>query len=153
MNENELFALAKARQPASQNFDLKTYDIDIGKNQIHTVEVTDNSSVNSKAKAPLVIMHGYGNGVGYLFRNILPIAAQLPGRRVLGIDMLGFGLSSRPAFEFEPAPRIAAGADIEGDGNGNVHGAEDFFVNSLEKWREQQKIEKMVRRFICCRYQ
>jgi len=89
INEKELFNLAKSRQPPSQNLDIMTYDVPIGKeNSIHTLEVTGNSSTKA-GKAPLVVLHGYGNGVAYLFRNVLPIAAKLPDRKVLAVDMLG----------------------------------------------------------------
>jgi cardiolipin-specific phospholipase len=49
---------------------------------------------------------------------------------VHGIDMLGFGLSSRPDY-LSLTQRT-------------VESSEDFFVESLESWREAQGIPKMV---------
>lgn len=81
-------------------------------------------------------MHGYGNGIGYLFRNLLPLSTSLPNRKVFGIDMLGFGLSSRPEFY---SSLKSSDQDPQ-----SVAGAESFFVESLEKWREEQGLDKMV---------
>ena len=55
--------------------------------------------------------------------------------------MLGFGLSSRPAFTTTPAlPDSNTAPTLDN----NVRGAEDFFVESLEAWRKAQKLDKMV---------
>lgn len=141
--ESSLFSLAKkqhaaaARSPVSLNvYDVPLNDSD--ENFIHTIEAETSSTaaMTTKSDPPLVIMHGYGNGIGYLFRNLMPIAEALKTRKVFGIDMLGFGLSSRPDF-FKTIK--AAGEDPS-----TVSGAENFFVESLEKWRSEQKIDKMV---------
>ena len=95
--ETKLLSLSKGRHPSST---LEVYDVELGDtkdNFIHTVEVS-NVKAKSTGKDPVVIMHGYGNGIGYLFRNLLPLSASLPNRKIFGIDMLGFGLSSRPDF-------------------------------------------------------
>jgi cardiolipin-specific phospholipase len=94
---------------------------------IHTVETC--TPDEDKSKAPLVIMHGYGNGIGYLFPNLVPLASKTR-RKVFGIDMLGFGLSSRPEY-LSITDRT-------------TESSEAFFVDSLERWRESQKIDKMV---------
>jgi len=129
--ETKLLSLSKGRHPSST---LEVYDVELGDtkdNFIHTVEVS-NVKAKSTGKDPIVIMHGYGNGIGYLFRNLLPLSASLPNRKIFGIDMLGFGLSSRPDF-YESVSQPES-----------VSGAESFFVESLEQWREAQKIDRMV---------
>uniref|UniRef100_A0A671MKP3 1-acylglycerol-3-phosphate O-acyltransferase ABHD5 n=1 Tax=Sinocyclocheilus anshuiensis TaxID=1608454 RepID=A0A671MKP3_9TELE len=47
-------------------------------------------------QVPLVLLHGFGGGVGLWVKN-LPALAQ-EGRAFFALDMLGFGRSSRPTF-------------------------------------------------------
>ncbi len=139
---------------------------------IHTIDVEIPSSREGEEKdrnIPLVIWPGFGMGAaGFaltfpFFREMLPglrgpgapdeakkgnevkkpideekqsiprnFAPAAPGISSLhAVDWLGFGLSSRP-----PWPVKA------GDEN-PVEKAENFFVEALESWREENKIEKM----------
>ena len=165
-HETALFDVARKNHSGSP-VSMKVYDVQLNdatvdddaskSNFIHTIEVsyeespclryydslilaTQTSQAQSTAASthdpPLVIMHGYGNGIGYLFRNLMPIADSLRSRKVFGIDMLGFGLSSRPDFHKT--------IKSSGQDPSSISGAESFFVESLEKWREEQKIDKMV---------
>ena len=54
------------------------------------------------------------------------------GGKVFALDLLGWGLSSRPKFEM-----------LKGDGD-EISTAEEFFVESLEAWRKAHKLEKMT---------
>jgi cardiolipin-specific phospholipase len=53
--------------------------------------------------------------------------------------MLGWGLSSRPNFDL-----AVSGGDQAENQYDHVKAAEQFFVESLEAWRAQNKIEKMI---------
>ncbi|CAM9101602.1 unnamed protein product [Scytosiphon promiscuus] len=100
--------------------DLNVFDTDIGNEQhIHTVE-----GGKGKSKVPLVLCHGYGMGVGGWHLNLGELTAST---HVLAKDWLGCGLSSRPRWELE-----------------GVEETESFFVESLERWRQANKIDKMV---------
>jgi len=77
--------------------------------------------------APLVLLHGYGNGALYFYRNLLGLS-DFYGT-VYALDMLGWGLSSRPPFK-TPEDTIEA--------------AESFFVESLEEWRKANNLEKIT---------
>ncbi|XP_016150318.1 1-acylglycerol-3-phosphate O-acyltransferase ABHD5 [Sinocyclocheilus grahami] len=72
-------------------------------------------------QVPLVLLHGFGGGVGLWVKN-LPALAQ-EGRAFFALVMLGFGRSSRPTF----------GRD-----------AEEQFVQALEDWRKAEGLEHMI---------
>lgn len=72
---------------------------------------------------PLVMVHGMGGGVGLWAQNIDALAKK---RSVYTFDLLGFGRSSRP--KFSSSPKLV----------------EMEFVESVEEWRQEMKIEKMA---------
>lgn len=72
---------------------------------------------------PLVMVHGFGAGLGCFFRNFEGLAMK---RRLFAFDVLGFGRSTRSTFSTDPE-RV-----------------EDEFVESIEKWREAMGLEKMI---------
>lgn len=74
-------------------------------------------------KVPLVLMHGFGGGVGLWAMNIDALAKE---RTVYAMDVLGFGRSSRPQLSADPQE------------------AEKEFVNSIEQWRQHLGLEKFV---------
>ena len=83
---------------------------------------------------PIVIGHGYGMAGGILIPSIQSIFESLLSAMALDkspviyvIDWLGNGMSSRPEFQCETRKE-----------------AEDWFVESLEAWREAMDIEKMI---------
>jgi cardiolipin-specific phospholipase len=84
---------------------------------------------------PLVLLHGYMNGAGYFYRNFTGLARSFP--QLYALDLLGWGLSSRPPW---PAPRSAMiGVDPD-----PIAASERFFVDSLEAWRQAEQIDKMI---------
>ena len=89
------------------------------------------------APPPAVLLHGYGAGLGFFFRNFPALArwAGMRGTSVYAVDWLGMGRSARVPF------RIRAKRD---DIPGRVHEAESFFVESLEEWRQRAGLEKMT---------
>lgn len=80
----------------------------------------------------LVMLHGYGAGLGFFYKNFEPLT-RVKGWRLYALDMLGMGNSSRPAF------RIKAKDPAE-----KIQEAENFFVDALEEWRKIRKIEKFT---------
>ncbi|KAJ2054507.1 hypothetical protein GGI08_004554 [Coemansia sp. S2] len=116
-------------------------DIDSHGNYIHTIAIRNNGRGNataakSEVRAPrrsLVLTHGYFAGVGFFFRNYHGLS-QVDGWDIYAIDWLGMGRSSRPTYK---------GVRDEGDDRRAEH-AEDFFVESLEAWRQRMGIDKMV---------
>lgn len=92
---------------------------------------------SSTAPPPAVVLHGYGAGLGFFFRNFPTLAtwAGSRGTNVYALDWLGMGRSARVPF------RIKAKRD---DIPGRVQEAESFFVNSLEEWRTKMGIDKMT---------
>ncbi|KAG9317275.1 Alpha/Beta hydrolase protein [Chiua virens] len=89
------------------------------------------------APPPAVVLHGYGAGLGFFFRNFPTLAAWAGdrGTDVYALDWLGMGRSARVPF------RVKAKRD---DVPGRVQEAESFFVNSLEEWRAKAGLEKMT---------
>lgn len=86
-----------------------------------------NDASTSSSVAPLVLLHGYMNGSSYFYRNFAGLSRYFPS--VYSLDWLGWGLSSRPTNLF----------DIP-----TVEHTEDVFCESLEAWRAQNNIDKMV---------
>lgn len=83
----------------------------------------------------VVLVHGFGAGYGLWYRNIKGIADLLPNCRLFAIDWLGMGRSSRPPF-----PKYTPGKNEQA-----VNQAIDFFIDSLESWRQQQdRLEHFV---------
>lgn len=96
---------------------------------IHGVKLTskEHQHQGKSTKTPLVLQHGYMNGGLYFFRNLVGLTSYF--QNVYAIDMLGWGLSSRPAFRLR---------------DDSVETTEEFFVESLEAWREKNGIDKMI---------
>jgi len=80
----------------------------------------------------LVVLHGYGAGLGFFYKNFEPLS-RAKGWHLYALDLLGMGRSSRPPFRIKSKTREEQIAE-----------AEDWFVDSLEEWRVQKKIEKMT---------
>lgn len=86
--------------------------------KIWTLKFNPNAS-----KVPLVMVHGFGGGIGLWAMNIDALAKD---RTVYAIDLLGFGRSSRPQLSGDPEE------------------AEEQFVKSIEQWRHQIGLEKFI---------
>lgn len=80
----------------------------------------------------LVIVHGYGAGLGFFYKNFDALSRP-KGWRLYALDMLGMGRSSRPPFKMHSKTREE-----------QIHEAEDWFVDSLEEWRKKKNIDKMT---------
>ncbi|ROW04473.1 hypothetical protein VMCG_04976 [Cytospora schulzeri] len=88
--------------------------------------------VGEQQEETIVMLHGYGAGLGFFYQNFEPMT-RVPGWRLYALDMLGMGNSSRTPF------RIKAKDPKE-----KVEEAEDFFIDALEEWRKLRKIEKFT---------
>jgi len=89
-----------------------------------------NQNEDKNKKYPLVILHGYMNGALYFYRNLAGLANSNFFESIVSVDLLGWGLSSRPSL-----------ARLKDD---SVETTEAFFVESLEAWRSANNIEKMT---------
>jgi cardiolipin-specific phospholipase len=88
--------------------------------------------VGEEVQNDMVILHGYGAGLGFFYKNFEPLS-RLPGWRLHALDLLGMGRSTRPPF------RIHAK-----DHEGKIREAEDWFIDALEEWRIESKIDKFT---------
>ncbi|XP_048373061.1 (Lyso)-N-acylphosphatidylethanolamine lipase isoform X1 [Sphaerodactylus townsendi] len=89
-------------------------------NKIWTVSL---SPERGWGRTPLVMVHGFGGGVGLWILNLDPLSARRP---LHVFDLLGFGRSSRPPFPHD------------------AQEAEEEFVNSIEAWRREMGIPNMI---------
>ena len=86
-------------------------------------EVTDHN---------LVMLHGYGAGLGFFYKNFEGLS-RVKGWKVYALDLLGMGRSSRPPFRVKAKDRQAS-----------ITEAEDWFIDALEEWRAEKKIERFT---------
>jgi cardiolipin-specific phospholipase len=80
----------------------------------------------------LVMLHGYGAGLGFFYKNFEGLSRN-KGWRLYALDLLGMGRSSRPTF------RVHAK-----DQEGKIREAENWFIDALEEWRVQKRIDRFT---------
>lgn len=88
--------------------------------------------VGEEADQHLVMLHGYGAGLGFFYKNFEPLS-RLKGWQLHALDMLGMGRSTRPAFKIKAKEREDA-----------IREAEAWFVDALEEWRIKRKIDRFT---------
>ncbi|KAK9474877.1 Alpha/Beta hydrolase protein [Dipodascopsis tothii] len=88
--------------------------------------------VGEAVENDLVILHGYGAGLGFFYRNFDELSS-VKGWRLHALDLLGYGRSTRPRFS------VRAKGDRE-----RVYEAENWFVDSLEEWRVKRNIDQFT---------
>ncbi|SCW00832.1 LAFE_0C12992g1_1 [Lachancea fermentati] len=117
-------------------------DVDIGNKQfIHEFYIENLQPTNRTYCKDLVMVHGYGAALGLFVRNFDGLS-KVPGIRIHALDMLGYGLSSRPKF---PGTGMISSVYKRGNvSKEEVHQAEDFFVDSIEAWRKERALDKFV---------
>ncbi|PVH19496.1 hypothetical protein CXQ85_003342 [Candidozyma haemuli] len=107
----------------------KFIDTDIGDgNRIHEfyIENTEKPKDGQGALANQV------NDLVALFENFDSLSS-VPGIKIHAIDLPGFGLSSRPSF-----PKFNC------ESKEDIYQIEDWFIDSLEKWRKERGIDRFV---------
>uniref|UniRef100_A0A8D1QND2 1-acylglycerol-3-phosphate O-acyltransferase ABHD5 n=1 Tax=Sus scrofa TaxID=9823 RepID=A0A8D1QND2_PIG len=88
-------------------------------NKIWTLKLSHNIS----HKIPLVLLHGFGGGLGLWALNFGDLCTNRP---VYAFDLLGFGRSSRPRFDTD------------------AEEVENQFVESIEEWRCALGLDKVI---------
>jgi cardiolipin-specific phospholipase len=80
----------------------------------------------------LVMLHGYGAGLGFFYKNYEALS-RTKGWKLYSLDLLGMGRSSRPPFRIHAKDR-----------EGKITEAENWFIDALEDWRIERKIERFT---------
>ena len=91
--------------------------------------------IGEEVENNLVIVHGYGAGLGFFYKNFEALS-RATGWRLYALDLLGMGRSTRPPFKIRANPQKERQASITE--------AEDWFVDSLEEWRKARNLEKFT---------
>lgn len=100
---------------------------------LHSIQVQSHGNASNE-EVPLVLMHGYMNAAAYFYQNLVGLSSYF--QTIHSLDMMGWGLSSRPKFQLR-------NTDKE-DNRDDISLTESFFVESLEAWRQHNKIPKMI---------
>ncbi|KAH3668518.1 hypothetical protein OGAPHI_002272 [Ogataea philodendri] len=106
--------------------------IDKDGNYIHEFFIENTQKPADNRQLDVVLVHGYGAALGFFYKNFDALT-NVPGIRLHALDLLGFGLSSRPKFP-----------NLKGDTVEDVLASEDFFIDSLESWRKAKGIDHFV---------
>ena len=114
---NSILSFSFTVPDISTPYESKFVDLD-DENKLWTVTFNPQAT-----NLPLVMVHGFGGGLGLWAMSIDALAKNRP---VYAFDLLGFGRSSRPRFSTDPQE-----AEVE-------------YVNSIEQWRQQIGLEKFV---------
>ncbi|KAF1361531.1 alpha/beta-hydrolase [Lizonia empirigonia] len=88
--------------------------------------------VDERVEENLVMLHGYGAGLGFFYRNFEALS-RAEGWKVYALDLLGMGRSSRSPFKIHAKDKDAKIAE-----------AESFFVDALEEWRIQRGLDRFT---------
>lgn len=109
---------------------------DIGNgNYIHELFIENlekDTSKDASSTKEIVLVHGYAASLG-LFIDNFDSLSRIPGIKIHAIDLLGFGLSSRPKFPQFPSKTKQ-----------DIYKVEDWFIDSLETWRKKRNIGKFI---------
>ncbi|KAF2401733.1 abhydrolase domain-containing protein 5 [Trichodelitschia bisporula] len=88
--------------------------------------------VGEEVENNLVMLHGYGAGLGFFYKNFEPLS-RAEGWKLYALDMLGMGRSSRPPFKIHAKTRQE-----------QIIEAENWFIDALEEWRVKRRIERFT---------
>jgi len=114
------------------------------KSGLNYVVVTNksNSSVAPRGKKTLVLVHGFGSGLGFFFANYRWLSTE-SYERVIAVDLLGMGGSERVSLD--RSPRVTTSQLVYSFFTGNsdkvdsevVPRSLDFFVDSISEFCEE----------------
>ena len=85
--------------------------------------------IGEEVENNLVILHGYGAGLGFFYRNFEALS-RAKGWKLYALDLLGMGRSSRPNFSISAK-----------DKEGKITESENWFIDALEEWRIKRGLE------------
>lgn len=109
----------------------ETMDVAIdAHNKIHEFNIQNLEETVDQKQHHIVLIHGYGAALGFFYKNFEDLTEK-PGSNLHALDLLGYGLSSRP--DFPP---------FKGNSKDDVLKVEDFFIESVEAWRKKRNIDK-----------
>ncbi|KAH3684775.1 hypothetical protein WICPIJ_004239 [Wickerhamomyces pijperi] len=133
-SENEVLSLLPFYPNGDSKRTAQTIDvpIDTDKNFIHEFNVK-NIQIRDKSEDQqdhIVLIHGYGAALGFFYKNFEALTEK-PGTNLHALDLLGYGLSSRPNLPH-----------FNGNSMNDVVTVENFFVESVESWRKKKNIDK-----------
>ncbi len=106
------------------------------------VEIKNDVTGTPRKRRTLVLMHGYASGIGFFYRNLEQFSETFD--RVIAIDWLGFGASSRYSKGQYACPKRGIFSDIIDNilpqnnvlPKHNPKESIDFFVNGLHQFIE-----------------
>ena len=113
------------------------------KKKLHLHEFAIESAGNDVTTSgkTLVMMHGYGAGLGFFYKNFDGLSDGLPGWNIYALDWLGYGLSARPKFSIKTSDLSKTNDAVANSSEVLVaKETEDWFVESLEAWRKAKEI-------------
>ena len=84
---------------------------------------TESEENTTSEKYPVVMVHGFGGGLGLFVKNFDSVSERVP---LYAFDLLGFGRSTR--VEFSSDPQVA----------------EQQFIDSIEQWRKKVGLRQFV---------
>jgi cardiolipin-specific phospholipase len=136
--------------------------------EMNDVEDAGQKPESQRKYNTLVMTHGFGSGIGLWYRNLEPIVTESKSDlKIIAFDWPGFGRSSRVRWDIEEFsshvthPNAFYDEPPQGDEEREddlhhyhneveppilrrLRQTENFFIESLEKWREEMKLEEFI---------
>jgi cardiolipin-specific phospholipase len=109
----------------------------------HGLNVVDFRSLSSTQNSlpTVVLLHGYGSGLGFFFRNIDPLIDSGMVGRVLLVDWMGMGGSDRPHCR-RPIRGLSDCTTAWCQSRFNPSQAVDFFLDPLDRLLKEELAEE-----------
>jgi len=123
--------------------EIKSKKLSLPSGILNYIEIQNQSVDSSSNKSTLVLTHGYGSGLGFFYANYDALCSQYD--RVVAVDWLGMGASSRDANIAKPISRGACSTTSWCHGTTMAPTkAAEFFIDSLEELRVELGITSFV---------